>query len=315
MTSREGSWPEAWRARVRYLPWQARTRRNGGIGKVPLSPTGYPVDPLDRRAWQTWDAAWDAVDAGRADGVGLAITPGIRLTAIDLDHCVDEEGRVGEEVKTILDIFSEAYVEYSPSGTGVHLLVRAPCPPGWRRQEGIELIDRGFITVTGRGCSMDDRILPDHTETLATWHANAGPRGSSPLTQTRRVVAASHQDWFTRACEARNGERFRALWQGEFAGCPSASEADLQLLLIVLYWHPTATDDELIALWKQSGRGRKKLMNDRYVWTTVKAARQRNHQAGPVGMQQREPIVSFADGIICLSQTMRSTGRNGKWLV
>lgn len=273
MTGREGSWPERWKARVRYLPWQARPRQNGKIGKVPLSPTGRPVDPLDRRAWQTWDAAWDAVDAGRADGVGLAITPGICLTAIDLDHCVDGEGKAGGKAKAIMDIFPRAYMELSPSGTGVHLLVRAPCPPGWRRQKGIELISSGFITVTGRGYGQIGQSLPNHADVLSVWHTAAGLHSLPQPTQTRQVASPPHPDWFTRACAARNGRRFLDLWQGGLAGCASPSEADLQLLLIIRYWNPTATDEELVTLWTKSGRARQKLQDQKYVARTVDKAR------------------------------------------
>lgn len=87
------------------------------------------MNPLDRRAWQTWNSAWDTVDAGRADGVGLAITPALHLTAIDLDDCLDGDGQVEERAHIFLDLFSETYVERSPSGTGLHLRVRGPCPP------------------------------------------------------------------------------------------------------------------------------------------------------------------------------------------
>lgn len=279
MTGREGSWPEQWRSRVRYLPWQARPRRNGKVGKVPLSPTGRPIDPLDRRAWQTWDAAWDTVDAGRADGVGLAITPGIRLTAVDLDDCVNGEGKVRGDAERIVEMFSGAYAEVSPSGAGLHLLVRAPCPPGWRRQEGIELIDRGFITITGRAYGPIGQSLLDHTDALAAWHTAAGPGAAAPIDPARQIVSQTDPDWFTRAWHARNGERFSSLWRGGLAGCASPSEADLHLLLIISYWNPTATDNELIAFWKQSGRARRKLKDSHYVARTVDKVRR---LSGPV---------------------------------
>lgn len=265
------AWPAVWQARARYLPWRAVPRRNGTVGKVPVGVHGQPVDPLDPRAWLTWEAAWARVSTGQADGAGLAITPGLRLTAIDLDACLDAAGHLTSLARDVLDVFPGAYVERSPSGKGLHLLVRGHCPAGWRRQAGLEIIDRGYLTVTGLGYGPPRRLAEADDAGLARWHAGRAPvRQATPSPRSSRPPPG---DWFTRACRARNGARFQSLWEGQLAGCATASEGDLHLLLLILYWWPEASDPQLRTILLESGRDRPKLRDGRYVDRTLAAAR------------------------------------------
>ena len=72
---------------------------------------------------------------------------------------------------------------------------------------------------------------------------------------------------------ARNGALFQALWAGELAGSPSASEGDLRLALMLLYWQPQVSDADLGALLLRSGRVRAKLADPYYLQRTIAAAR------------------------------------------
>lgn len=262
-------WPPAWQARRRYLPWRATPRPNGTTGKVPLSQHGYPTDPLDPRAWQSWAAAWGVVAAGQADGVGLALSPVLRLTVIDLDACLDG-GRVTTQAQQVLDVFPAAYAEISPSGRGLHVAVRGACPAGWRRQAGVEVITHGFVTVTG--AAFRPGHAADEQEALELWHARLAPGAARPDLRPPPPAAVSG-DWFGRACQARNGTRFRALWDGEAGGCATPSEGDMILVLLLLYWIPGASDTELVQLLLSSGRARPKLADGRYLVRTLAAAR------------------------------------------
>lgn len=264
-------WPVGWQQQGRYLPWRAVARPNGTMGKVPLGGTGHPVNPLNPHAWQSWASAWQVVAAGGADGVGLTLTPALGLTAIDLDACLTPTGDLTPRAARVLETFAVAYAEYSPSGQGLHVLVRGTCPSGWRRQPGLEIITHGFVTVTGQAYRLGE---PDREAQLALegWHTRLAPVRPPPSERpSPRLVAPG--DWFERACQARNGARFRALWAGEAGGCATASEGDVTLLLLLLYWQPRASDTELAVLLRSSGRARPKVMDDRYLARTLAAAR------------------------------------------
>lgn len=268
-----GDWPTDWRVRRRYLPWRAVTRANGSIGKVPLDGRGLPVNPLDSSAWQEWPLAWAAVESGRAQGIGLAITPEIRLTAIDLDACLTADDALSSLAQSVLETFRGAYVERSPSGRGLHVLLRGACPPGWRRQRSLELIDRGYLTVTGERYGDMAVMRPDHTRDLQLWHAAHSPVDHQAPHVPRQPIRHPVGDWFHQACHARNGDKFKALWAGALAGCPTASEGDLQLVLLILYWWPDATDAELTEVLLGSGRLRPKLRSEPYLRRTLGVAR------------------------------------------
>ena len=54
-------------------------------------------------------------------GVGLGIFRG--YSAVDIDHCVDEDGNISDMARDIID-FCQSYTEYSPSKTGIRIIFK-----------------------------------------------------------------------------------------------------------------------------------------------------------------------------------------------
>ena len=271
----------------RFLPWTARPRPNGRLAKVPVRLTEeqvpQPVNPLDPRHWQIHHDAQTHVHSGQADGLGIALTPDLGLTCIDIDDCRADNGALSPLALTILSRFPTGYVEISPSGRGLHLFAVGRVPAGWRRQAHVDIIDRGYVTVTGhihRAAS----TWPDLTRDLAAWHREHSPVPGKPLRQPEPspvlLPQRSINDIVQRAAQARNGARFQALWAGELAGYRSPSEADLALILMLLFWGgPGLTDAELLTLVRASGRHRAKWQTGSYAQRTLTAARRIRRQA------------------------------------
>jgi len=44
------------------------------------------------------------------------------LCGIDIDHCVDDEGRLNNTAREVLNLYPDMYAEYSPSKNGIHLI-------------------------------------------------------------------------------------------------------------------------------------------------------------------------------------------------
>lgn len=86
-------------------------------------------------------------------GVGLILGEPSGLCGIDLDHVISEDGRIDPEALEIIRQMN-SYTEYSPSGTGIHILFRGKTPV-----TGSKVIVNGksremyggkrFFTVTG----------------------------------------------------------------------------------------------------------------------------------------------------------------------
>ena len=111
---------------------------------------------LERRAASVIDPnTWTDHEAvkGSTIGAGMGfVLNGDGLACIDLDHCLID-GKPTEAAQRLLDRFPTAWVEVSPSGTGLHVWGSAKAQPGRRTViDGlnVEFYTRErYLTVTG----------------------------------------------------------------------------------------------------------------------------------------------------------------------
>lgn len=125
-----------------------------GGGKVPIDPnTGRNAKANDPGTWGTFEeaVAWATDNGG---GIGFEFTEGDPFCGIDLDHVVGEDGELAVSAREIVDAL-DTYTEFSPSGTGLHLIARAEKPGGESKrtnQDGTasEMYDHGrYFRMTG----------------------------------------------------------------------------------------------------------------------------------------------------------------------
>jgi putative DNA primase/helicase len=97
----------------RKMPYYADgSRRSGGQGS-----------DADRARLTTYAAAALKACSGDFDGVGFAFLPGDGLVGIDLDGMIDAAGVQSDRCKAIIAACN-SYTEFSPSGTGVHIIAQ-----------------------------------------------------------------------------------------------------------------------------------------------------------------------------------------------
>jgi hypothetical protein len=130
-----------------------------------------------RETWTDFESARRAVE-GRKFGIsclGFAFDGG-GIVGIDLDHCVGENGSFSDFAKEVLESVP-GYAEYSPSGTGVHILARcekAFSGGGINRPE-IEIYRSGrFFTVTGNKLSESSCEVLDCTDAVVSLYERYG---------------------------------------------------------------------------------------------------------------------------------------------
>ena len=145
---------------IRSLPgWVVWRLEGGGDGvkprKVPYYAAGgrrHGVQgrPEDRAQLVTFDAACAAAARRGMAGVGLCLLAEFGITVLDFDNAVTSQGLRPE----LLDMLSDTYVEFSPSGAGVHAIYRGNL--GDRKSHadgerfGVEAFSsKGFVTFTG----------------------------------------------------------------------------------------------------------------------------------------------------------------------
>jgi putative DNA primase/helicase len=216
-------------ATLRHLPqwvcWRL-VEREGKPTKVPFTPAGTPASVSDPNTWTDFETALEAYRRGRFDGIGFVLTADAGVVCVDIDHAKNGTDWTPEAMEMVGALNS--YTEVSPSGQGLHIWCYGHLPAGRRRKNGVEMYDSGrFITVTGNHLAGTPDDLMERTAELADLHRRIF--GETTLNLSDEVL-------IQRAMTARDGAKFRALWNGDTTGYPSQSEADLALCRLLAFW-------------------------------------------------------------------------------
>jgi putative DNA primase/helicase len=145
--------PEQLTERPQWVNWRLE-ERDGKPTKVPYTPgTLRRASTTDLLTWRSFSEALAAYEAGEPpyDGIGFVFSSGDPFAGIDLDDCRDpESGEVAPWAQKIIDAAHDGYVEGSPSGSGVHIIVEGRVRDGGMRKGPIEMYSRErFFTITG----------------------------------------------------------------------------------------------------------------------------------------------------------------------
>lgn len=213
--------------------------------KVPYHPSGlYRASSTNPHTWGTLQEALSTLSTGGFAGLGFMLDPNrLPLTFIDLDHCLSREF----PTKSIMDLCDQrifdivcgvcSYTEISPSGEGLHILVRGKLPSNLKTQE-IEMYDHArYFTVTGKHLAGTFRTIEPRQEELTRLFELYAP----PVREEQRIPPVP-------GCEVRHhvvelpwrayfDPLLNELLQGKtdrYGG--DASRADFHLLERLLHW-------------------------------------------------------------------------------
>ena len=144
--------PAELRALAQWVTWRLETR-NGKLTKVPYNPrTGTRAASDNPRTWGSFEAALRAFELGpgRYNGLGFVFSDADPYVGVDLDKCRHPETGAVEPWAVEIVRRLASYTEVSPSGTGLHIIVKGQLPPGRRRKGHIEMYSSGrFFTMSG----------------------------------------------------------------------------------------------------------------------------------------------------------------------
>ena len=245
-----------------WLIWQWKATEDGKRTKQPVNPhTGELASSTNPTTWGSYEVAVAARDMFGYPGIGFVFTQDDPYCGVDLDGCRNPEtGEIEEWAKKIINAL-DSYSEVSPSGTGVHIIVKGTLPPGGRKRGRFECYDSGrFFTVTGEHLDGTPHEIEERGEVLRRLHRRVF--GEAKETSHERIErwganGLSDPEIIARAMRATNGSEFAKLWCGESKGHASASEADLALCSYLAFW--TGGDPEAMdRLFRQSGLYRPK---------------------------------------------------------
>jgi putative DNA primase/helicase len=262
-----------------WLCWHSETRE-GKPTKIPYSPhTSVRASSTDPETWGSYQEAVAACKKHGYGGIGFVFTAEDDLCGVDLDGCLDPEtGEIEDWAQEMIEELN-SYAEISPSGTGIHVLVRGKLPSGRNRKGRFEAYDRGrYFTVTGRHLAGTPQTIESRQEQLervvqrvfgssaAESENGHGTNGSAP-----KPNGLADDALIQKALSASNGERFSRLWSGDTSGYGSHSEADLALCGMLAFW--TGGDPiRMDLLFRASGLYREKWERADYREGTISEA-------------------------------------------
>lgn len=220
----------------------------GATDKAPIdAKTGLAAKSTDRSTWSTLlecvQCYTSSKSSEKLNGIGFVFSKEDNLTGIDLDNCRDpESGAINREAQAIIKKLN-SYAEASPSGTGVHIIVKA-CIPKGRKKSTIEMYsDARYFCFTGNALSKDMNVESRQAEIDALYAEAFGTQDADvpqpaqkvsddPLFETVRNIP----DGELLTIISKNEKHFTALMQGDASSLSkdqSGSAADFALCCLL----------------------------------------------------------------------------------
>lgn len=298
-------------ARPQWVCWR-KEERQGKYTKVPYNARiGHKAATDNPATWASYGQAVQALRAGTYHGLGYVFHQD--YTGIDLDHCVNPDGSIDAWAQAYLERL-RSYAEYSPSTTGIHILVRGAIPRGTRRripdaphpEAAIEMYcEKRFFTITGQHLAGTPTAIETCDDLQAIHTELTLPKPAPQPERCEQPEEFSDTALLERAMNASNGATFRALWDGATIGYASQSEAELALCNLLAFW--TGKDaSHMDRLFRRSALYRQKWdqparTGERYGEGTIARAIAgcteiyRSHGAGKIIPLHREAMSTVED--------------------
>lgn len=239
--------------------------------KVPYNPrTGGGAMSNTPSTFTSYQEAVNALERGGYDGLGVGVFDG--LCAVDIDHCIADDGTPSPLAVDIVSTL-ESYTETSPSGQGVRIFFKAADFTydkaryyTMNAKQGLEIYVSGatnkFLTVTGNSAPWAGPFpVCERAEALQAILDKYMVRPARTAPEATRAPQApldlSDAEVIAKAHNTRNGAAFAALWNGDTSGYGSHSEADMALCNALAFW-TGCNAGQMDRLFRSSGLMREK---------------------------------------------------------
>lgn len=237
-----------------WIVWRYEDLQGKKPTKVPYcARSGRPASVTDPSTWDSFETVFAALQTGWYAGAGFVLSKPDPFAFADLD---DTEGDAAalEQQMTIFNA-SEGYAEISPSGKGLHILMKGDLPSGRRRGKIEVYSSERYMTMTGNVYRPGPVIAQQ--ELLTSIYESLG-RGQQATAYFAGIEEATETDEevYKRAVTAANGQKFADLWAGHFEGMyASQSEADFALVDIIAFY--TQNRAQIARMFQASALGQR----------------------------------------------------------
>lgn len=154
---------------IKYL-----TQWVGHKAKVPINiKTGANASSVDPSSWVSFHQAVTGYKAHNCDGIGFVIKP--PYFGVDLDDCI-ENGVMNSFGKNVIEKLN-SYTEYSPSGTGVHIICKGMIDQAIKKDTHEVYREGRYFTMTGN--VINKSLIMDRTQEVKDLFYSSLTNGTS----------------------------------------------------------------------------------------------------------------------------------------
>lgn len=248
----------------------------GKTTKVPFSAV------TEGKASSTDEATWAKYDVAKArdkEHIGIVFTPAQTLLGIDIDHCI-ENGKIVHEQKDIIARLiykADSYCELSPSGTGLHILIRITeaLPLLANKKAPFECYTSGrYFTVTEKpyGIAKEVKTMtPNEAKELLAligypWRKEIKKEESFVLNP--QPVSMEDSVLLEKMFNSKNGVQVKALYDGDTSAQKGDdSSADMALCAHLAFW-TGRNGAQMERIWLASPLGQRAKTQERQDYRT-----------------------------------------------
>ena len=247
--------------------------RNGRKTKVPYQTNGKRADSTNKACFSDFDTVANLTQS--YDGIGMGMFQ--PFVAVDIDHCVDG-GKLSDMATDIVETLN-SYTEYSPSESGVRIVAKADTLSYDKvkyyinnQKIGLEVYVAGmtnkFVTLTGN--TICEAPIAERTNEIMAILDKYMQKPVVAL-NPKKIVGSylSDESIIEKSAKSKQGEKFSALWNGEFE--TSHSEADQALCAVLAFWCGGDTE-QMDRLFRKSKLYREKWERNDYREMTLQKA-------------------------------------------
>lgn len=253
-----------------WVCWRLELTDTGKETKVPYdAKTGRMASHADPTTWSSFEQVRAVV--GNYSGIGFVFSYADPYCGIDLDVKEDTDADTFARQKKIFKAM-DSYSELSPSGMGLHIIVKAKVEHGRKRQAVEVYSNLRYFTFTGN--VFDGKSVIHERQELVNvlWGEMGAASQTESIYAGKPTQSIEDDELFTQICSAQNGDKFMRLWQGDKSDYDGDwSRAD-QALMNFLAYH-SGHIPQMVRMFRSSILGdREKAMRDKYMEYTYKRA-------------------------------------------
>lgn len=247
--------PQEMRAFPHWVAWRYEDTDSKKPTKVPYNPNkGTLASVTDPNTWGTFEEACRVVtETNWYSGIGFVLTDADPFAFIDLDDTKGDQQAFDRQLKIYNEF--ESYAERSPSGNGLHIIVKGKLESG-RRRSFIEVYSsQRYMTMTGD--VFRQAPINDCNELLnVLWQQMSSGNAAAAVYAGVAEEKETDAQIIEKATSAINGDKFAALHAGNWQDYyQSQSEADFAYVDIIAFY--TQNRAQIARIFRSSGLGQR----------------------------------------------------------